>query len=93
MPDESTVRGWATDADRPFADKYRRAREIGYLRMADELIEIADNEPDAQKARNRIDVRKWTLAKMLPKVFGDKLEVEATAGIVVVKLDAEDLAL
>jgi hypothetical protein len=30
---------------------------------------------------------------MLPKVFGDKLEVENKGGIVVVQLDATDLAL
>jgi hypothetical protein len=40
-----------------------------------------------------VETRKWILAKALPKVYGDKLEVEAKAGIVVVKLGEEDLAL
>lgn len=41
MPDESAVRLWALDDREGFAARYRRAREIGYLSMADEIIEIA----------------------------------------------------
>jgi hypothetical protein len=92
MPDESTVREWAT-GDTLFADQYRRAREIGYLKVADEIIEIADTESDAAKARNRIDARKFILAKMLPKVFGDRIEVDNKGGIIVMKLDAKDMQL
>ena len=89
MPDESTVRVWAEDG--PFAERYQHARALGYQRMADEIIEIADSEPDAQTARNRCDVRKWYLSKMLPKVFGEKIEVDNKGGLVIVKLDAEDM--
>lgn len=39
----STVRGWAIDPDHPFSAQYARAREVGYLQMADELAEIADD--------------------------------------------------
>ena len=41
MPHDSSVRAWALDDRDGFAAKYRRAREIGYLHMADEIIEIA----------------------------------------------------
>jgi hypothetical protein len=92
MPRESTVRVWAAE-DSPFADAYRRAREIGYMRMADEMIQIADTEPDAAKARNRIDVRKFMLMKMMPKIFGDRLEVENTGVTLQVVLTKEDFAL
>jgi hypothetical protein len=89
MPDESAVRMWAEVS--PFAERYEHARKIGYLRMADEMIEIADTEPDAAKARNRIDVRKFMLAKMMPKVFGDRIELDHKGGIIQLMVDAEDL--
>ena len=84
-----------------FGDQYARAREVGYTLLAEELVEIADEEnvtvrrpPGAPRkgdesedevevvfdstavARNRlrVDTRKWMLSKMLPKVYGDKLE-------------------
>jgi hypothetical protein len=43
MPDERTVRRWALDDKEGFAEKYSRAREIGYQSMADEMLEIADD--------------------------------------------------
>lgn len=43
MPSESTVRSWAMDDREGFSAQYRRAREIGYLSMADELMEVADD--------------------------------------------------
>ena len=43
MPSERTVRTWARTPDHPFSPKYARAREIGYFKLADELLEIADD--------------------------------------------------
>ncbi len=43
LPAESTVRSWALDNVQGFAAKYARARELGYLRMADEMLGIADD--------------------------------------------------
>ena len=43
MPSESVVRKWATEDRSGFRAHYTGAREIGYLSMADELIEIADD--------------------------------------------------
>lgn len=47
MPDDSTVYRWIlathnTDLDQ-FRDKYALAREIQYQRMADEIVDIADD--------------------------------------------------
>jgi hypothetical protein len=94
MPSESTVRSWALDDKDGFSAQYTRAREIGYLTMADELFEIADdgsndwmerqgedksatyvlNGEHVQRSRLRVDTRKWMLSKVLPKVFGDKIQ-------------------
>jgi hypothetical protein len=93
MPRESAVRAWASE-DTPFAEKYRRARELGYQKMADDLLEIADAKTgDPHRDRLRVETRKWILAKCLPRIYGDRLEVEQKGGIMIVKLDAEDLAL
>lgn len=43
MPSEKAVRLWATNPEHPFAPVYSAAREVGYLTMADELLEIADD--------------------------------------------------
>lgn len=76
MPARSTVIAWALDKDRKsFSDQYARAREMGYLDMAEELLEIADDKAgDAARDRLRVDTRKWMLSKALPKIYGDKLE-------------------
>jgi len=79
MPSEMTVRRWALDADSPFSSQYARAREVGYHRMADELLDIADDAGlDANDKRIRVDTRKWQLSKALPKIDGDKLDLKAT---------------
>jgi hypothetical protein len=87
MPHERTVRDWALDVDHPFSPQYARAREIGYHRMADEIIEIADAytikdvlDPHVvQRDRLRIETRKWLMAKALPKMYGEKTEVNVNA--------------
>ena len=43
MPGETTVRRWALEDREGFSAHYARARELGYLAMAEELLEIADN--------------------------------------------------
>lgn len=91
FPPESTVRRWALDDEQGFSANYARAREVGYLRMADEITQIADNGSNdtytddegnertnqdvIARSRLRVDTRKWLLSKMLPKVYGDKLEL------------------
>jgi len=98
MPAESTVRLWAQIDRDGFAARYRRAREIGYHAMADEMLEIADDsrkdfvarkrasgegEPvvdheHVSRARLRVETRRWLLAKALPKIYGDRLDLKAT---------------
>jgi hypothetical protein len=96
MPAEATVRLWALEDRDGFSAKYTRAREIGYLHMGDELLEIADTTQEGvtikegergtetrtgdmiEHRRLRVDARKWMLARALPKIYGDKLQVDAT---------------
>lgn len=74
MPSDATVRMWALDDVQGFYSQYTRARDIAYRRMADEVLEIADNEGgDYARDRLRFDARRWLLSKALPKIYGDKL--------------------
>lgn len=84
-----TVLGWVRDDRDGFAERYARARDIGYEVMADELIDIADGgSDDWQRDRLRVDARKWLLAKALPKRFGDRMTLagDETAPLGVVML-------
>ena len=87
MPAAPTVMDWVKEDRDGFAERYARAREAGAYAMADELLEIADGAADVQRDRLRADTRKWLLSKILPRVFGDKLDVttqgEKVAGYVI----------
>lgn len=74
MPNRDTVYEWLHD-DVTFSDNYTRAREAQADYYADEIATIADTEPDPNKARVRIDARKWAAGKLKPKVYGDKLDI------------------
>ena len=77
-----------TDTD--IANNYARAKEIDAERFADEILEIADGSDNdyvnteegvkfqsehVQRAKLRVDTRKWLLSKRLPKKYGDKVDV------------------
>ncbi len=71
MPDRRTVYRWFKAHD-DFRLMYAHAREARADMIADEVINIADTEPDPNKARVRIDARKWYAAKLNPKRYGDR---------------------
>lgn len=43
LPSKVCVLNWVSDPKHPITDLYVRARELGYLKIADELIDIADD--------------------------------------------------
>jgi hypothetical protein len=43
MPSKAAVLLWVSENRSGFSDQYARAREVGYEKMADELLEIADD--------------------------------------------------
>ena len=77
MPSPLTVRRWLAK-DETFRTQYAQAREEQADFHADELIEIADTEPDPNRARVRIDARKWVASKLRPKVYGERVTAEVT---------------
>ena len=91
----TSVLQWV-DENEEFAHQYTRARARGFQLMADEIIEIADdssgdvietergpvaNAEFAARSRLRVDTRKWMLSKMLPKVYGDKLDHNVSGSV------------
>lgn len=91
MPAHPTVILWTQKND-DFSDQYVKARETGYAVMADHMLDIADdgdndsyvddegnvrtNTDVIARSRLRVDTRKWLLSKALPKVYGDKLDIQ-----------------
>lgn len=73
-----------------FRDKYESARLEQADKFFEQIIEIADDDSldigfteegkpfikgeNIQRSRLRIDARKWVIAKMIPKKYGDKIE-------------------
>jgi len=79
------------------SQRYARAREARAEAMADEIEEISDdgrndwveregltvtNHENIQRSRLRVDTRKWLMSKMLPKKYGDKLDVQHSGTVV-----------
>jgi hypothetical protein len=92
IPPETTVRRWVLANIEGFSEQYAQARASGYELLAEEILEISDQPVGTtdiggtdtgavQKQRLQVDTRKWLLSKMLPKKFGDKLEIDQTLTI------------
>lgn len=82
-----TVWEWLV-ADEDTKARYYRALEMRAEAHAEAIVEIAEEEPPVGEGgkvdpgwvawqRNRIDARKWIAARMLPKRYGDRLEIDA----------------
>lgn len=80
MPAYSLVMAWCQDDD-DFRERYARARELQADYIADEIIDIADGAKDANIARLQIDARKWKAGKLRPKVYGDRLNLDADVNL------------
>jgi hypothetical protein len=71
MPNASTVFRWL-GIHKAFSEQYAQAKATGAERWADEILSIADQEDtDVQRDKLRVDSRKWLLAKLQPKKYGD----------------------
>ena len=91
MPAKKTFFEWMK-LDKTKSDQYARAMELRQENIFEDILSIADNQEDdvllnndgdeiinhnvIQRARLRVDARKWMLGKMNPKKYGDKLETD-----------------
>jgi len=76
MPERRTIHLWLLDEEKKeFFHQYEKACNIRAEDLFDEIEEIADNKGEVQRDRLRVDTRKWYLSKVLPKKFGDKIDI------------------
>ena len=76
-------------------EKYACAKEDRAYKIFEEILEIADDKSEdviiidgkkymnseyVQRSRLRIDARKWFLSKMLPRKFGEKIDITTNGG-------------
>ena len=84
MPTKSLFLKWVSN-NVTLRDQYALAREAQADTFFDEVLEISDNSSEdvagelgipngvaVQRARLRVDTRKWAMGKMMPKKYGDK---------------------
>jgi hypothetical protein len=88
----STFYGMIQDKEK--SQIYARACESRAEVMANEILEISDSPESkdnavVQRDRLRVDTRKWLLAKLHPKKYGDKLDVEHS-GNIILHFDEDD---
>ena len=86
----TVLRWMGDDSHAEFRDRYARAREMQAEHFAGEIIEIADasandrftddngkilvNQEVVQRDRLRVETRKWLMARMAPKKYGDRMQ-------------------
>ncbi len=90
MPNIRSVMRWLA-AHPEFSQQYARAREEQADKIFDELLEIADDgrndwiekeqgsvvdHEHVSRSKLRIDTRKWMLARMAPKKYGDATNIK-----------------
>jgi len=91
-PRAKTIYEWRSKHAK-FSEQYARAKTLQAFVLADQIIEISDNSKgdyqiidgkvkvnsdNINRARLRIDSRKWLLSKLLPRVYGDKVGEDKT---------------
>lgn len=84
-PRRCTFYEWL-EKDEEKANKYARACNTRAEVIFDEILEISEHTEEdhtaftginvIQRDKLRIDARKWVLAKMMPKKYGDKAEID-----------------
>jgi len=91
MPEAGTIFRWLTEKPE-FNEQYAKAKELAAEALAEDIFDIADdnsldyeedgngqlrvNNDAIQRARLRVDVRKWYLSKIMPKKYGDRQQLE-----------------
>lgn len=84
MPDRGTVNRWLSVYD-DFATKYARARVFQADLLEEDMADIEDRtlsgELDPAAARVVLGSKQWRAAKLAPKVYGDKQQIEHSGAI------------
>jgi hypothetical protein len=87
MPEKSSVFDWIIKYPE-FKKRYDLAKEESARALAEDLLEIADmssgeivggkdsgDNARVQARKLQVDTRKWIMSKLMPKKYGDKLDM------------------
>ena len=84
----STFNFWVEEYD--LVEQYTRARDDMIERIADETMDIADEQPEKNQTgidsasvsdkKLRVDTRKWLLSKIASKKYGDRMDHTSSDG-------------
>lgn len=77
MPSRVAVWKWSKRYPE-FRDEMTRARLAGADILADETVDIADTEDDPQRAKNRIEARRWLAGVINPRRYGPRLDLNVS---------------
>lgn len=70
------------EKDEELRKAYARAREEQAHAIAEEILTISDAQyatsEEVQRARLRVDSRKWLASKIAPRTYGEKIQQENT---------------
>ena len=72
MPTMPTIYNWINRYS-DFREQYRIAKMLQMDTLADRLLDIADDDPNLQRARLMCDNIKWLASKLKPKKYGNRL--------------------
>lgn len=94
MPTKSTIRLWKLK-NIEFSTQYADAKRQQVENFAEDIIDIADDDrkdfkisedgsykvdgDHIQRARLRVDTRKWMASKLAPKIYGDKKQEDTSS--------------
>ena len=100
MPGEAAVRYWVSQDHEGCAAGFEAARAVQAHRFAEELIALCDEVPPMLEdgrvdqgwvtwQKMRIDTRKWTASRILPKEYGEHvaLKGDTAAGGLNIRID------
>ena len=103
MPDRTTIFDWAK-ADPEITQRIAHARELGFDRIAEDCLQIADDATSdykatptgkvldaehVQRSKLRIETRLKLLAKWDPKRYGDRQVIEHAGAVDIVGILSE----
>lgn len=103
MPPSVTVRRWVYEDKDGLGIEFLRAKQLSAEKLADQLLKIADAPPprlatgaidygSVHLARLQIETRKWLLTKLLPRMYGDKVQVSGDPDGASIKISDTDRA-
>lgn len=77
MPHRATVLRWM-EADPAFATRCAHARVLQADLMDDKILDVAEASTPETSAADRVKISayQWRAAKLAPKKYGDKIELE-----------------